>query len=379
MAGTRRCSGSLPALLTLLALLALVLPGCVSPGAPPSSPTSEALTAAQQMQTLVMFDERHGWATTQRSVLRTDDGCLHWQDVTPGGAQAAVERIVTSYLNATRAWVALILENATVTPIYYTDDGGRSWQHSDIQTRGIGVVQITFLDALHGWLLANQGLEGSSEAVAIWRTGDGGRHWQQIVSVTAPAAGRAGSLPFSGNKSGLSFATTTTGWASGSEPGKSALWLYVTHDGGLSWQPQTLPLPAADNNAQIATLPPHFFNAQEGILPVNIYAAGTASLYFYVTHDGGASWQYGEALPASVIAWSFVDVNDGYATDRSALYTTNDGGRHWTRRLPGASFVDVIQLDFLSLATGWALRLSEPAATHLLKTGDGGRSWVQIA
>ncbi|RAQ97228.1 WD40/YVTN/BNR-like repeat-containing protein [Thermogemmatispora tikiterensis] len=378
-----------PQWLVLAALFLLALgSGCLPLGGTPPSPTSPALNAAaQQMQALLMCDERHGWASTQRSVLRTSDGGVHWQDVTPQPEAGSVprepvERIVAAYLNAQTAWVALIFQGGSTTPIYHTSDGGRSWQRTDVPAPGIGVVQLTFVDALHGWLLVNLGIATNAEAVAIWRTTDGGSHWQRIMQVSAAQARTAQSsttLPYSGSKSGLAFLNTTTGWATGSEPALNRAWLYVTHDGGQSWQPQSLPLPTGSEKAQIATLPPRFFSDRDGLLPVNVYAAGKASLYFYVTHDGGKSWRFGQALPASVIAWSFVSANIGYATDRTTLYVTHDGGQHWSQQLPTGPFADVIQLDFLTASTGWALCLAPPAQTHILRTNDAGQSWQQLS
>ncbi len=376
--------------LALAALFLLVLgSGCGPLGnAPPPSPTSPALSAAaQQMQALWMYDEQHGWASTQRSVLRTTDGGAHWRDVTPqpetgSASQGPVERIVTAYLDAQTAWVALIFQNARTTPIYHTSDGGQSWQRTNIPAPSIGVVQLIFVDALHGWLLVNLGMATNAEAVAIWRTSDGGGHWQRIMQVSAAQARTAQgqrTLPYTGSKSGLAFIDTTTGWATGSEPGLNQAWLYVTHDGGQSWQFQSLPLPTGSEKAQIATLPPRFFSSRDGLLPVNLYTAGKASLYFYITHDGGQTWRYGAALPASVIAWSFVSASIGYATDRTTLYVTRDGGQHWSQQLPTGPFSDVIQLDFLTATRGWALCLAPPAKTHILKTSDGGRSWQQLS
>ncbi len=367
----------LPLLVLSIWLLAACEPFATSP---PPLPTSAAVNAAaQQMQSLAMFDALHGWATMQRSVLRTDDGGAHWQDVTPQAAQPAAERIVAAYLNASTAWVAVVIQNALTTTIYHTSDGGRSWQSASVQAPGIGIVQMVFINAQDGWLLANAGMTTNAEAVTIWRTTDGGQHWRQTTSVSESSAHEAGLLPLSGNKSGLAFLNASTGWAAGSEQTAASVWLYVTHDGGATWQRQTLPLPTGSSSAQIATLPPRFFNAREGVLPVNIYTAGAARLYFYTTHDGGKSWQYGAPLPGSVITWSFISTSQGYATDRSMLYVTRDGGQHWSDEQVGGAFSDVIQLDFISPTLGWALRLAEPAATHILRTSDGGQSWSQIS
>ena len=55
-----------------------------------------------------------------------------------------------------------------------TQDGGHTWQlaFQEPQDRDAGIVVLPFADALHGWAIAIS---------ALWRTDDGGAHWERIV------------------------------------------------------------------------------------------------------------------------------------------------------------------------------------------------------
>jgi photosystem II stability/assembly factor-like uncharacterized protein len=184
----------------------------------------------------------------------------------------------------------------------YTTDGGQSW------TRASG--------ALH----CRHGLEIVGEKVA-WHCGnggtrltsDGGRTWRTVAPSPCPY---------------MSFLDARIGWAA------SAYDLQATADGGASWKEIALPQEIGDI-AAIALR-----SADDGYL-LDITGA------LFVTADGGRSWETrslglapGERLiPAAVgpkAALRFVDALHGMAVfdleDGSVWYAvTGDGGRSWQK------------------------------------------------
>jgi hypothetical protein len=68
-----------------------------------------------------------------------------------------------------------------------------------------------------------------------------------------------------------------------------------------------------------------------------------------------------------------------WATDGTILYSTGDGGNHWTKLSPNGSFKNIVQLDFISDTVGWAISSTAPASSSLLKTVDGGQTWTTIS
>lgn len=60
-----------------------------------------------------------------------------------------------------------------------TLDGGQTWQQATPRTEAF-YDAVLFVDAQHGWALANDpGITGYE--AAVWRTVDGGVIWSRIV------------------------------------------------------------------------------------------------------------------------------------------------------------------------------------------------------
>jgi photosystem II stability/assembly factor-like uncharacterized protein len=116
-----------------------------------------------------------------KAVFRSSDGGRRWRSVARsssfGRSTAADNLTIGGYLNdaaittAVDAWIAL--NRGTLV---HTIDGGRTW-HQAIPINvanpgGGGVGPVQFVDAWHGWLFSFPHL--------LFRTTDGGRHWQKI-------------------------------------------------------------------------------------------------------------------------------------------------------------------------------------------------------
>jgi photosystem II stability/assembly factor-like uncharacterized protein len=100
-----------------------------------------------------------------------------------------------------------------------------------------------------------------------------------------------------------------------------------------------------------------------------------------VTHDGGLTWGSPRQPPVFVsTSPSFIDTQHGWIIggDSTTLYTTHDGGQHWTKIISSSNFKNVYLLDFVSTETGWAIGGTDPNTTFLLKTENGGHTWTQI-
>ncbi len=337
------------------------------------------------LSSIHMVDTNTGWAVTDKGrILQTTDGGVHWKDVSPhypstGGRQ----KVVADFLSFSSAWVAVSVtaaDGTTTVVVFRTSDGGRSWQNTTIQQIS-QIFQITFVDARHGWMLSKQADLASAEAVAILGTNDGGKTWAMVsaayaASTDTPLPGR---LPFGGTKTGLGFLDAMTGWITGNFPLTSYVFFYVTHDGGATWNRQTLPFSPDLALTQIATRPPRFFSSTDGILPVSFVTQTTSSLDFYVTNDGGNTWRGTTPVVASAGMWDFIDMKHGWASDGTHLYMTSDGGHTWTKLSLGANFKNISRLNFVSSDIGWAIGSTANNSPSLLKTVDGGRTWTVIS
>ncbi len=384
-------------LTTLLVSSLIVLSSCGNqsnagtPGNTPASPSSSSKSTTA-LRSIHMIDETTGWAMTQNAVLRTSDGGLHWKDLTPAH-HPLISEIDAHFLTASDAWVSMSPATSPTTLVFHTGDGGQTWQKSTVPTDRSSHVQINAVDAQHGWLMNHMvGGGAQAELVEIFRTSDGGKTWEMVTrvypaSTDGPPPGR---LPYGGSKSGLSFINASTGWVSGSVPVNNHTWFFVTHDGGSTWHQQALPPLPQGTSAFLSLLSPTFFTANDGILPVYLSADDKASGFgLYVTHDGGTTWNNIATTqpPSSIAVVDFIDTNHGWATSGpshgsgkaaiSPLFITNDGGQHWVQLPASQIFREVNSLDFVSGTVGWAIG-HDDTGPLLLKTVDGGSTWTKI-
>lgn len=127
-----------------------------------------------------------------------------------------------------------------------------------------------------------------------------------------------------------------------------------------------------------------------GVSAVNArvaWASGAGGTYARTT-DGGRTWQAGQVPGASELDFRDVDAFDANTAyllaigegERSRIYKTNDGGRHWTlqfQNLRAGAFYDC--MAFWDERHGIAL--SDPVEGHFLvmMTENGGRGWYQMS
>ncbi len=215
-----------------------------------------------------------------------------------------------------------------------TEDGGLTWLDASPGDLAPGPdATAFFLDAERAWLLiANEG--GTSGS--LYRTEDGGLTWQVF---TAPLA--YGWLQFLDAQTG--FALTDLGVGTGS----MAIALYKTTDGGETW-------------TQVYTNDPNLPDARE-----DVPLSGIKEGFFFRSPEVG--WITGTT----------------YATGRSYVYKTEDGGLTWSEQplsLP-AGFAEAFVLTdppvFFSQYNGlMSVTLSSDVAAQVIfYTLDGGQTW----
>jgi photosystem II stability/assembly factor-like uncharacterized protein len=371
----------------LLIIVLLFLAGCSqsngsnpNAGSNPGGTTSSSSGTVQPLSMIRMFSPSNGWALATHAVLFTTDGGKSWKDVTP--PQVTITPDATADFYSTNlAWVALPPVNQIIH-IYSTINEGKSWTPSSfgVNAGTTTASQLFFVDPQHGWLLSPEAVQNGAEAVVIYRTTDGGKTWREVSAARPDNPPNAANvLPFNGDKQGISFVNASTGWVAGTVPKADTVWLYVTHDGGSTWKQQSLSLPSNVKGAQITTLPPRFFSPGDGILPVLFLASdGARTVDFYQTTDGGATWKSTSTLSLSAVISSFINLNQGWATDDTNLYMTEDGGHTWTQLNPNVSLKGVTHLDFVTNQIGYAISGANNGSPFLLQTTDGGKTWTTV-
>lgn len=123
-------------------------------------------------------DRRVVWAAGKAGIVsHTSDGGTHWRaDTIPEATKLFL--IAVQARDARRAWVAgTAFEGASLARIYYTADGGRSWQRQyENASPGVFFDGMAFWDPRHGIAFSDP-IEGR---LLLVTTEDGGSHWRPL-------------------------------------------------------------------------------------------------------------------------------------------------------------------------------------------------------
>jgi len=353
-----------------------------------------------------------GWSWVGSSELwRTTDAGANWTNVSPpslpdrllhyrGDLHGPVYYSDFAYLlDATHAWVAETGHSAAFGGGLYiatfrTTDGGKTW-HEGASIGGVS-PELFFIDQDHGWLLLPaQDSPPTDSTRTLYSTDDAGLHWNLKSSALW-----TGWFCCSPGPETMTFSSLTTGWISGEN-------LMVTHDGGVTWHVQ--PLPVTVSTESYVSVPT-FFDPRRGIAFFDPHPAGCSSgcppavldpARLLVTTDGGSTWVVRSIPGEAPLQWpvDFVDADHGWVIAGTAadflsdpgvplpLYRTDDGGLTWVSVPTNVLWLSqkahmgpIEEIDFVDQNNGFAVRRKYLALdyTQLLKTTDGGRTWTVV-
>lgn len=158
-------------------------------------------------------------------------------------------------------------------------DGGQTWEEQAAYDTSPGFCPLSFLDAQVGWV-ANAG--------KLIATADGGATWEELALPDGSAKIVAISLRASGEGHVLDHAGN----------------LYTTLDGGQSWSSQSLGLEKYGELkmfplAETAVAAMRFFDADNGVVVLNLVGGGDSKIIALRTTDGGQTWEE-EDVPGEI-------------------------------------------------------------------------------
>ncbi len=248
-----------------------ILPAPTTPGM--AVVTSPALTH------IAFQDANNGWGVASNEsgyIVRTTDGGSTWLNVTPPGLTGVGYSSNLSVLDVNTVWLLVPNADFFTGRLFRTTDGGNTWSSFDVPFGG-GMLQ--FLDASTGRILADRGAGAGSQSVELFQTSDGGASWMSVFNDDPTRPDSSTSLPLSGIKNGMTFIDANTGWVTGTRPIDGEVYLFVTHDGGISWEQQSVPLPAGYENYMYMPQAPVFFGSS-GYLPLMVYLTRFNRVHF---------------------------------------------------------------------------------------------------
>lgn len=337
-------------------------------------------------------------------LARTTDGGRTWTDVTPSAARALLASPDAAEafdaVSAGRAYLVISTParqsaggggstQQSTTVLFVTSDGGRTWTQPPPASTVGSASLLSFPDTEDGWMLMNSGGAMGQDPVRVYRTSDGGAHWSLAAASPSMDGNSDTGIPVTCDKTGIAFASTTAGWLSGNCRIGLAGALLVSHDGGLSWRTQPLPVPAGTCSDMDCSVTGPQFTGGAGYLTVTRENSTPALL---VTRDTGQTWQP-VPLPAGSGKYpqikffgprSGVLIPAGSQDSLGAVfYLTSDGGQTWTAVPQGVHFDgNGATVDFVSPTSGfaWIAGGDAQGATPppVYRTANSGRTWMSF-
>ncbi|MFM1654950.1 WD40/YVTN/BNR-like repeat-containing protein [Brevibacillus sp. B_LB10_24] len=351
-------------------LIALV---CVPFAAVPNvqaAPADELQLAGFQM-----MDEMDGytWGTHGSTLVlyRTADNGKTWKNIALPTVKASANPVYGRdlfFYDKQNGWI--VGSNGERGVILHTVNGGEKW--TVLPAPGVGqIASMDFITPQTGVLLASDG--------NLYLTQDGGTTWKK----------GSGSFAGSENVKGMLFRDVQNGWIL--SPGDDKIpHLFRTRDGGQKWELLSLPELTQVCNSEILSAPVFFgSDKKKGWFPARCNKGDRKQYYVSFTEDGGEHWKVTPIYTklagqfVSAVPLVFADDQRGWYVQAQQVYQTTNRGVTWNSTLPDKGLIDafnaypnVVQMQFVSINTGWMLLKSlDGKKTQLLQSTDGAKSW----
>jgi len=366
----------------------------------------------QNLTDVVFLDQENLWiAGDQGVILHSYNGGESWsaQFNLPGIAWVSANLVETETIGQCIIRIVGKIQNSSGNVLITSADGGGTWILQSIAGTSSSVRCLTFVDAFTGWVGGGEGCDGS-----LLRTTDGGTTWLpvytggEVVSVHCQDAfhitvlthheGMGGNnrvirsddggltwdtciIWSSGYCNALWFSGLLNGIVAGYAPYPGGAGVYITYDGGLSWETYY--------SSVIGVYPLHdiqFLDTQQGWAVTG--GGGMGGGRVYKTIDGGETWS---GLECYSNLWSiyFTDIQHGWVTgwkrvyqfpwpapalvyDSAFIRKTFDGGATWMDCQVDARQA-LYRIFFTDQQRGWVVGNEGT----LLRSMDGGATWEE--
>jgi photosystem II stability/assembly factor-like uncharacterized protein len=293
----------------------------------------------------------------------------HWQlqSTLPGRPALGAVKAVSENV----AWVAGFDDF-----VYRTTNGGQNWIQMGRVTTGDEPQCIEAIDSTTAFVGSGD-VDLAFGGAKIYRTTDGGRHWNVVYTATGQRS-FWDAIHFFDAQNGIAVSDPP-------EPGSPYL-IVKTADGGATWTPiANPPVPNANEAGWFSCL--YFYDNQNGWFGSArlAFTQGAAGRVFRTT-DGGNTWTgFASGNTNDVTAVRFVSPMVGIRTSYAPPFLTRstDGGQTWTTvsNLPISNIKTMFTATGVNTASGNQLWVSgiagSPSKPFILASTDNGATWEQ--
>lgn len=350
----------------------------------PDTPAPPALDAPRvetpSLLEIQFINELDAWGITETEIVRTNDGGITWYNLTPQDLTETGMTVETFILDNEHVWVQKPDFNNFPNNglLYHTADGGLTWS---VSSTPFSSGDLSFIDADRGWMLADLGVGAGSNAVAVFQTGDGGATWVQTYTNDPNNPEASDSLPLGGIKADLAPINMQTAWVGGVIYAPGTVYLHRTDDGGRTWSPVSLQLPAGAENSELGIEGDYmrFVSAEDAFLVVRMSGEATQTAV-YTTSNGGRSWTLMPTLIPEAGTVDILSAEEMIIYNGEQFYVTRDAANTWATVSPDIVFGDsFVTMDFVDPNTGWVVTLDPSENRSLYHTNDGGTTWLPVS
>jgi photosystem II stability/assembly factor-like uncharacterized protein len=354
-----------------------------------TEPLPKSWQQESALRDIHLIDARQGWAVGDHGViLKTTDGGQRWNAV------ADVNRAVEDWNQALGQLSLREKLNGVKDRRVQAAVATSKLSSSKVTCQ---LNSVYFLNESYGWAAGGYAvpLLDRTRSVVL-KTVDGGVNWQVITNTTPPHIKH------------LHFSDHNTGWAIGNSSSSFGSGIFFTHDGGQTWQGQSLAdrkqrhdwVAAArqgqrligvsatgqlkfsqgnkvDNGGVLADRRQHFADIVV-TSPGDGWAVGALGAIFQ-TRDQGLSWQSPRAIQANRLSLGQIDFQTVTATETKVWAAGKPGGclvsvdkQSSAVKIHATPITSAIhQIVFVDEAHGWAVG----DLGMIIATTDGGQTW----
>jgi photosystem II stability/assembly factor-like uncharacterized protein len=272
-------------LLLTLAAVVLSTPLVTARGAKRTPPrlqwTTQVSGVTARLRGVSAVSDTVAWASgANGTIIRTTDGGRTWRKLSIPGAEALDFRDIEAIDD--RVAYVLSIGAGDASRIYRTSDGGAHWelQFTNRDPKAF-FNAIAFWDATRG-LAASDSVDGR---FLIITTADGGRTWTHVPASALPPA-LPGEGGFAASGTNLVVFGTSHAWI-GTGAGPAARVLH-TSDGGRTWTAAVTPIRSGPSSGIFSVA---FRDPAHGVLVGGDYRKEQDAVEnLATTSDGGATW-----------------------------------------------------------------------------------------